>query len=429
MKASVAASVILLLGACQSISKRDSDLPLENPDASSYFQAQSAAWSARRAVRPPIRWHSDGLACWIGGAVDRSFGLDGVVLEMKPPDSPSRSSRRAPSRGRQLDASTSPDNVWKAVSRNGNILLEGVDSERRQVVTVEGTGVLKYGTASWVYGEELDVQEAMWWRGDSQGLVYYRFDESGVPTYPLTLDMTSTRPTLSTEAYPKPGDPNPVADLEYFDLETGERWLLPTQPAQADGDPWYIFGVTPHREHEFLFHRTDRRQQTWELVWVDLSTRDSRVVLSETQSCWHENNPQRRFLSDGTRFLHQTQQSGWLGWVLCSLDPEIKPIALTPPGLVAGDIVHLDESTHCLRFLGANQPALPLHQQLFEVQLDGSGLNCLTPEPGHHVISHAPLGTAFVATHQSVEMAPEIRLHASGGDVHILHPRSSFDAR
>ena len=64
---------------------------------------------------------------------------------------------------------------------------------------------------------------------------------------PLTLDMTSTRPTLSTEAYPKPGDPNPLAELEYFDLETGERWLLPTQPDTTDGDPWYIFGVTSPR--------------------------------------------------------------------------------------------------------------------------------------------------------------------------------------
>ena len=32
------------------------------------------------------------------------------------------------------------------------------------------------------------------------------------------------------------------------------------------------------------------------------------------------------------------------GLSLVFLDPEIKPIALTPPGLVAGDIVHLDES-------------------------------------------------------------------------------------
>ena len=213
MRPSVAASFILLLGACQSIPDRDPAIAPEKPDASRYSQAQNAAWSARRAVRPSVRWHPDGSACWIGGAVDKSFGLDGAVLELEPPEAPSSSSRRAPRRGRQLDTSISPDNVWKAASRNGNILLEGVDTERWQVVTVEGEGVLKYGTASWVYGEELDVQEAMWWRGDSQGLVYYRFDESGVPTYPLTLDMTSTRPTLSTEAYPKPGDPNPLAEI------------------------------------------------------------------------------------------------------------------------------------------------------------------------------------------------------------------------
>ena len=427
MRPSVAANFILLLGACQSVPERHPVLPPEKPDASSYSQARSDAWSERRAVRPPIRWHPDGSACWIGGAVDQSFALDGAVIEIEPPERPSSRSRQAPSRGRQLDSSISPDNAWKAVSRDGNIILEGVDTERWQVVTVEGTNVLKYGTASWVYGEELDVQEAMWWRGDSQGLVYYRFDESNVPQYPLTLDMTSTRPTLSTEAYPKPGDPNPLADLEYFDLETGERWLLPTQPDNADGDPWYIFGVTPHRDHELLFHRTDRRQQTWELVWVDMSSRRSRVVLSESQSCWHENNPERRFLSDGTTFLHQSQQSGWLGWQLCSLDPNIDPIALTPPGLVAGEIVHLDESSRRMRFLGSNQPKFPLHQQMFEVQLDGSGLTCLTPEPGHHVISHAPMGGAFVATHQSVQMPPEIRLHSSPSVVHVLHPRSCFD--
>ena len=427
MRPSVTTGFTLLLAACQSIPESVPTFSSETVDASSYSQAKSAVWSTLRAVRPPIRWYPDGSACWVGGSIDHSFALDGSVLQEEPPEPPSRRSRKSPTRGRQLVSSISPDNLWKAVSRNGNIFLEGEDTERSQVVTTEGTNAVKYGTASWVYGEELDVQEAMWWRGDSQGLVYYRFDESDVPTYPLTLEMTSTRPKLSTEAYPKPGDPNPVADLEYFDLETGLRWLIPTQPENVDGDPWYIFGVTPHREHELLFHRTDRKQQTWELIWVDLVSRDSRVVLSETQSCWHENNPQRRFLSDGTRFLHQSQQSGWLGWQLCSLDPRVDPIALTPPGLVAGDIAHVDEDSQRLRFLGANQPAFPLHQQLFEVRLDGSGLTCLTPEPGHHAISHSPVGNAFVATHQSVEMPPEIRLHSPDGSVHVLHPRSSFD--
>ena len=200
----------------------------------------------------------------------------------------------------------------------------------------------------------------------------------------------------------------------------------PTQPAQADGDPWYIFGVTPHREHEPCFTAPTGGNKLGNLFgWTCLPVirrwfcpRPSRVGMRTIPNAASCQTVRGSF----------TRPSNLDGWLACVPWTQVKPIALTPPGLVAGDIV-TSTNPPFPPFLGANQPSLPLHQQLFEVQLDGSGLNCLTPEPGHHVISHAPLGTAFVATHQSVEMAPEIRLHASDDVVHILHPRSSFDAR
>ena len=425
-RATLGCLALSILG-CQHVQKVANDSPADRPSSQQYFQAQRAAWSERGTFRVPIRWSSDGRSCWLGGDTKRIYSLDGRSAPGDAPERVADAPRNRPRRGRQLDTAPSPDALWKAVSRDGNIVLERTDSGSSQAVTSEGHDSLKFGTASWVYGEELDVQEAMWWRGDSKGLVYYRFDESGVPRYPLTLEMTSTRPTLSTEAYPKPGDPNPRADLECFDLETGERWILPTQPEHAGDEPWYVFGVKSHRDHELLFHRTDRRQQVWELVWVDLATRDSRVVLTEKQSCWHENNPERLFLSDGSSFLHQTQQSGWLSWQLCSLDADVEPVNLTPKGLVAGEIVQLDEAGNRVRFLGANQPEFPLHQQLFEVQLDGSNLRCLTPEPGHHLINHAPVGSAFVATHQSVTTPPEIRMYAPNGEIHVLRHRAAVE--
>ncbi len=429
MRSLVSTGLLLSLCSCHQIRGPGPAVTPARPTASSFSQAQGAAWSARRSTRVPIRWFPDGAKLWLGGSIGQSYRLDGTAVPDDPPDTSSRSRRARPRRGRQFDSATSPDGAWKAISRGGNIVLEGVGTERSQIVTSEGNARLKYGSASWVYGEELDVQEAMWWRGDSQGLVYYRFDESDVPEYPLSLDMTSTRPSVASEAYPKPGDPNPLAGLEYFDLETGDRRPLPTQPHDAEGEPWYIFGVRPHLDHELLFHRTDRRQQHWELVWVDLRSLSSRVVLSERQPCWHENNPARQFLSDGVTFLHQTQQSGWPAWQLCSLRAGVDPVNLTPHGMVAGEIVQLDESANRLRFVAANQPDLPLHQQLFEVQLDGTNLICLTPEAGHHEISHAPDGSAFVAVHQSVSSPPEIRLHAPGGAIHVLRPRSWFDTK
>ena len=51
MRLSLAAGFILLVGACQSIPDRDPAISPGKPDASSFYQAQAAAWSARRAVR------------------------------------------------------------------------------------------------------------------------------------------------------------------------------------------------------------------------------------------------------------------------------------------------------------------------------------------------------------------------------------------
>ena len=42
---------------------------------------------------------------------------------------------------------------------------------------------VKYGTASWVYGEELEQITAMWWSPDGRKLAYYRFDEKDGPGF------------------------------------------------------------------------------------------------------------------------------------------------------------------------------------------------------------------------------------------------------
>ena len=81
----------------------------------------------------------------------------------------------------------------------------GLGSEKSRV---------KYGTASWVYGEELSQRTAMWWSPDGKKLAFYRFDESKVPDFYLATNLTKVQDTLDVEAYPKPGVPNPVVESQ-----------------------------------------------------------------------------------------------------------------------------------------------------------------------------------------------------------------------
>ena len=88
-----------------------------------------------------------------------------------------------PARGRQFDVSASPDTRLKAFYRDRNLWLSGADASNEIAITTDGNEAthVKNGTASWVYGEELSQNSAIWWSPKNTKVAYYRFDESKVP--------------------------------------------------------------------------------------------------------------------------------------------------------------------------------------------------------------------------------------------------------
>ena len=79
-----------------------------------------------------------------GQAAGRDKGKDG---EMPP----------LPERGRQFDAEESPDKKLNAFYKDRNVWLGDADGGNAVALTTDGNEKdrVKYGTASWVYGEEL----------------------------------------------------------------------------------------------------------------------------------------------------------------------------------------------------------------------------------------------------------------------------------
>ena len=131
---------------------------------------------------------------------------------------------QAPERGRQFASADSPDNRLRAMynERDRNLHVVDVATGADTPITTDGSKEkrIKYGTASWVYGEELGQRTAMWWSPDSKKLAFYRFDESPVADYYLQLSQTKLQSEVDTEAYPKSGTPNPIVDLLVYDVAT-----------------------------------------------------------------------------------------------------------------------------------------------------------------------------------------------------------------
>ena len=143
--------------------------------------------------------------------------------------------RFGPARGRQATEAWTADSSRKALYKDRNLFIAYRDGSDLRQLTTDGSeaGRIKYGTASWVYGEELGQVTAMWWSPDGSKLAYYRFDERLVKDFALQTDQTTVQGSMMLEAYPKAGTPNPIVDLFVYDVAAGTT----TRMDARDGRP------------------------------------------------------------------------------------------------------------------------------------------------------------------------------------------------
>lgn len=328
----------------------------------------------------------------------------------------SRPDRPQPGRGRQREREVSPDGKWVAVCRDWNVIIEPADSGQEKQggqgfgVTSDGTRKFRYGTASWVYGEELDQHDAMWWTPDSSKLVFYEFDERQVPDHYLTAGLTELHTRVLTEGYPKPGEPNPIANLLVYDMES--KQTIRVDPAEEPD--WYTYAVQIALDgRHAIFNRTNRHQNILHVILADLETGKTRIVLTEKQECWQDNAPEMRFLADGRRFIWATEKSGWRQLELRDLDGTLIK-SLTKGDYPVGSIVALDEDAGVLYYT-AYSDANPLNLQLHCVNLDGSGARRLTIEPFSHSVQMSPDRKWFITTFEAMGTPPATALYDTEG--------------
>jgi dipeptidyl-peptidase-4 len=327
-----------------------------------------------------------------------------------------------PARGRQFDSANSPDGKLKAFYRDRNLWLSNADGGGETAITTEGNekARTKYGSGSWVYGEELRQTTAMWWSPNNKKIAFYRFDESPVPDYFLQLDQTKLQSKMDIEAYPKAGVANPIADLYIYDLETRKTVQLDVR----DGKPFensvvghYVYRVSWSADGaELLCHRTNRRQNIMEFTACNPETGKCRVIVREEWlPSWTENSPAMQFLKDGKRFIWTSERTGWRNFYLYDLSGKLLADLTNHPFEVA-NIVRVDEEAGVLYYLarsGDNHMKLQLHR----VGLDGKGDKRLTDPAFNHTVNVAPDGKHFIDVAQTHNSPPVTRLVDADGKV------------
>ncbi|HEY4130999.1 MAG TPA: DPP IV N-terminal domain-containing protein [Gemmatimonadaceae bacterium] len=330
-----------------------------------------------------------------------------------------------PARGRQFDFAIAPAGNHRAIYKDRNVWVADSSGANAVQITTDGNekSRIKYGTASWVYGEELSQRTAMWWSPDGKKLAYYRFDESKVPDFYLTTNLTGLQDKLDVEAYPKPGVPNPTVDLFVYDVDTKQT----TKVDVRDGKPfenasigYYVFRVDWSGDGtELMFLRANRRQNAMELAACNPTSGACRVVIHEEwPTGWIDDDPapNMTWLKDKNRFIWESDRSGFKNLYLYDFKNAklLNPITKLNAEIVG--IVRVDEPNNTLYYLGRDGENY-MKVQLHRVKLDGTGDVRLTDPAFNHTISLSPDGKHFIDIAETHDQAPVTRLLDANGKV------------
>jgi dipeptidyl-peptidase 4 len=420
------ASVFAVL--CPGLSALSQDRLPKAPGYDAYRKFSQAASDARFSVMQSsvgASFTADGKGVILRRAgeqvrYDIETKATGKVKDSDVPASGDGGGRRrfrgggGPARGRQAASVDSPDGTMKAIYRDRNLYIQKGDQDKNPAaVTTDGSAQtrIKYGTASWVYGEELEQRSAFWWSPDSKKLAYYRFDESKVIDFYTLNNVSAIQDGLDVEAYPKAGAPNPVADLYIYDLATKKAVKVDARdgkPANNDVPGYYVYNVrwSPDGK-ELLYNRTDRYQKTMEIAAANPETGTSRVLVHESNPAgYSENNPPITYVAGNKQFLLVSGRSGYKNFYLYDMAGKlVRPVTSLTADVA--DIVKLDEAGDRLYYMahdGDNAMKLQLHV----CSLSGKTPDARLTDPSlTHSVTLSADGKYFIDVAESHDHAPE----------------------
>lgn len=298
-------------------------------------------------------------------------------------------------------------------------------------LTNTGSETLLNGTLNWVYWEEIFGRRDIgyWWSPDSSAIAFLETDQSKItPTY--FSDHRTKDETVIKQYYPKAGTPNPKVRVGVIDLKgpvskAPIKWIdIPAASYE------YILRVKWLPDSKQVAIVTMNRPQTdVELIFAPRVGGKGKVVHKEHDDAYVNVTDDLTFLKGGKEFLWASEKTGY--YHLYRFDAngkELNAVTKGNWGLVSNpgpafwvrqSISGVDEKNGWVFFTTNKDEQTERH--LYRVQLDGTGMERLTKEPGVHEINFDPNGTRFLDTFSNLTTPRSLTLADPAGSRIPLH--------
>lgn len=325
----------------------------------------------------------------------------------------------------QIEGVVSPDGRWVLVRKEANVWLRSLQDGTERPLTTGGTTELSYGGRDGL-GQMLKRWPSMTvalWSPDSRKVLVERTDVRGVPPrYHLqeAPEDGSLRPKLFAPRVALPGDSHTehVESLVLFEIATGKR--VEVRHPSLERNAYSLIDDRPKRilwsaDSRTLFAApSEPSRKIVQLLEVDAGNGAIRELFEESSATYVDPDAagmgRGSLLSTG-EVLWRSERSDWSHLYLYDRAGKLRN-AVTAGEWRVTDVVRVDERRRQVYFTASGRErGEDLYQQhLYVVNLDGSGLQLLTPEDAHHFVdlerAFSPSGNHFIETFSRPDLAP-----------------------
>ncbi len=347
-----------------------------------------------------------------------SFRADFYIWDLQE-----KSLTRISELGKQQMATFSPDGSKVAFVFKNNLYFKDLPSGREVQVTSDGQeNKIINGVPDWVYEEEFGFARAFDWSPDSRRLAYYRFDESHVKMFNMTI-YGDLYPHWYQFKYPKAGEENALVTIHVYDLIDGVFTEMDTGEETDQYIPRIKWTTDPSR---LAIYRLNRLQNHIEVLLANATTGSSELLWEETNKYFisETSDDMLNFLDDGKHFIVMSERSGWMHFYLYDMKGSLIN-AVTSGDWEVDRLIGIDQVSKKLYY--SSSETSPLQRNIYSVGLDGTGKERLTLEDGTNSAVFSEGFRYYINYHSDANTPLHITLHDAGGElIRVLEDNSGL---
>ena len=279
-----------------------------------------------------------------------------------------------------LHPTLSPDGSKVAYVKNNNLYIKDIATNSIKAVTTDGKwNYIINGNCDWVYEEEFEFSRAYQWSPQGNYIAYYRFDETEVKEYNMTIYDNAYNKDYRYK-YPKAGEVNSKVEIHIYDISKDKY----VKARYEQGDIYIPRIKWTNDDKSLVVFWMNRRQNHLKLLLTNAETGDHTVLYEETNKYFVEINDDWWFLNDRKNFLFTSEMDGYRHLYLYSMDGKTKT-QVTRGNYEVTELNGVDEANQRIFFTVAYPR--PMDRNFFVSDFEGKKTIPLTRGEGWHRIT------------------------------------------